>query len=699
MTRYAYDEADNRVAVTDALGHTTRAEYDALDRRTATVSPLGFRATVQYDAAGNAVLSTDADGRVTTRTFDAGGNLLTRTAGGATVAYTYTPAGQLATATDAAGTTGFSYDAGGRLLRRTEPDGRSIAYRYDGAGNRTAIDTPAGATAYTFDARGQTLTVTDPFGGVTGFAYDLAGNRTRTAFADGTVEAQTYNSRDRLRSATTTDAAGGVLLGFAYTTDLSGLRTSVVETGPRPRAVAFAYDQLGRLTAESVTPAGGGSSTTGYGYDAAGNRLSRTGPAGTTVSSHDAADRLLTETTNGVTTAYSYDNSGNTLSRTGGGESAVYGYSADHRLVTAAVTVGGITRTVARRYAGDGLRVATTADGVETRFLIDADRPFAETVEESSRGLVSFAVADAAVLTVRRGGVTGVLHADAVGSTRLVTVGGATASWAERDAFGVTLATGGDPAAYPGFAGRPTDAATGLVDLRARDYDPGTGRFRGADPFPLNPQQPSTVHRFVYAAGNPVNFTDPSGLFTLAEQLVSTGTAGDLVKSYTQNLGKLFLQSVRIAATVIKPSFQLQQIGAALLEHGVPRGEVMSEQGTQLLAAGFKAIESAIREAYKNIAKDILAGIKDKYDAFGSPAPSPNYNSWFQDIQDDLKGRKKKFLELGLHDQVKAVEEFGTQLGEYYTKLDVLLNSPDDRERSKVLEELGGKLLDNIPKL
>jgi RHS repeat-associated protein len=53
------------------------------------------------------------------------------------------------------------------------------------------------------------------------------------------------------------------------------------------------------------------------------------------------------------------------------------------------------------------------------------------------------------------------------------------------------------------FTGEQTDASTGLVYLRARWYDPATGRFLSLDPM---------GDGYDYAYDNPVaNLTDPTG--------------------------------------------------------------------------------------------------------------------------------------------------------------------------------------------
>jgi RHS repeat-associated protein len=81
------------------------------------------------------------------------------------------------------------------------------------------------------------------------------------------------------------------------------------------------------------------------------------------------------------------------------------------------------------------------------------------------------------------------------------------------DAYGVrrcSRANGdGGCEIYPsfGFAGQFTDGASGLQYLRARYYDPQTQQFLTKDPLERITGQP-----YVYAYGNPVNYTDPTGM-------------------------------------------------------------------------------------------------------------------------------------------------------------------------------------------
>lgn len=59
--------------------------------------------------------------------------------------------------------------------------------------------------------------------------------------------------------------------------------------------------------------------------------------------------------------------------------------------------------------------------------------------------------------------------------------------------------------------GEQYDPDLGLYYLRARYYNPITGRFMGRDPEDGKPTDPRTLHKYLYAGGDPVNAMDPTG--------------------------------------------------------------------------------------------------------------------------------------------------------------------------------------------
>jgi RHS repeat-associated protein len=60
-------------------------------------------------------------------------------------------------------------------------------------------------------------------------------------------------------------------------------------------------------------------------------------------------------------------------------------------------------------------------------------------------------------------------------------------------------------------SGEQYDPDLGLYYLRARYYNPLTGRFVSRDPLDGDPADPATLHKYLYANANPVDLIDPNG--------------------------------------------------------------------------------------------------------------------------------------------------------------------------------------------
>jgi RHS repeat-associated protein len=94
----------------------------------------------------------------------------------------------------------------------------------------------------------------------------------------------------------------------------------------------------------------------------------------------------------------------------------------------------------------------------------------------------------------------------------LTNAAGALALVQSFDPYGGLLSSQGSAATPYGFTGEWGDTG-GLLYLRARYYLPQAGIFTARDPFPGFTTLPVTLQPYLYAAGNPLRYTDPSGKF------------------------------------------------------------------------------------------------------------------------------------------------------------------------------------------
>ncbi|MEQ1905649.1 MAG: RHS repeat-associated core domain-containing protein [Pirellulaceae bacterium] len=76
------------------------------------------------------------------------------------------------------------------------------------------------------------------------------------------------------------------------------------------------------------------------------------------------------------------------------------------------------------------------------------------------------------------------------------------------------------------YSGEAFDTRINQQYLRARWYDPSTGRFTSLDPFAGNMSDPQSRHKYLYTHADPINGIDPTGKFTSTQISISIGTIG-----------------------------------------------------------------------------------------------------------------------------------------------------------------------------
>jgi RHS repeat-associated protein len=292
--------------------------------------------------------------------------------------------------------------------------------------------------------------------------------------------------------------AGAMISRHSYMLDNVGNRIQLDEAIPQLGAgrpdfplvtTEYEYDRLYQLT--GVTPPG---TPTTYSYDPVGNRLSRVRGSSTSYS-YDQADRI--QSAGGM--SYTLNANGNTTAR--GSDS--FGYDQANRLVSA--TISGTTTA----YSYDGKRASKTVALATTSFLYDVNRSLPVLLDDGSRKYVwGLGLAHAA----DGGGALSTYHSDGLGTMRVVSnaLGNLIQSY-ETDEFGVPTAAQGSITQPFQYTGEQRDSESGLVYLRARMYEPETGRFLQRDPDRGNAIPPQTLNLYAYVQNNPISSPDPSG--------------------------------------------------------------------------------------------------------------------------------------------------------------------------------------------
>lgn len=559
VTGYAYDPRGDLVRTRYADGSTVELTYDAGGLPIAMTDPTGATAWA-YDPAGRLVRQTDAAEQTLTYDYDAAGQVVGLTLpSGDTVASTYDLAGRLVAQHTPWGDLDHTWDAAGRLTgtTRTEADGApgvASTFAYDPAGRLTTLahltpvvpDAPRPAAAVTASepapvaSAGAPATCTSASAYLTGRTIPESGAGTRCRAAADYLGTRTLPTPDPVAA-----HGEGVRLDYAYDpasnvtarTRTTGDVSAATEPAAALAAPAaahrttYAYDALSRLTGSTSTEG----ATSAYGYDATGNRTtrSRTTPDGTSTwsATYDAAHRLVAaDVTRDEATAhveYAVDANGARRSATATGDPAL----ASGLRMTADYDAAGRIRS----YATDDATTTTTRDGLGRAV---------GTATQTATGTVSSSWAYDGLTAVagRSGGDTIALVRDQLGTLalqaddRLAGTLDGPVRWGLVDALGSVIAQAsgaGGPTAITqeatyddlgaattgtsgwasdvGYSGELSDSATGTVGYHQRLYDPVSGTWATRDAWRGLLTAPATLNGFAFLTGNPVSQVDVLG--------------------------------------------------------------------------------------------------------------------------------------------------------------------------------------------
>ncbi|GAB5426352.1 MAG: hypothetical protein Crog4KO_34990 [Crocinitomicaceae bacterium] len=248
------------------------------------------------------------------------------------------------------------------------------------------------------------------------------------------------------------------------------------------------YDDLSRLIEADYN---NGATVYNYGYDVAGNMVDYDGVTRT----YNAANQMTNDGTNNLT----YDNNGN-LKNDGTNS---YTWDRANRLSS----VGNHEYV----YDGLGARIQQTVSSVVTDYLNDLQPGLTKLLKQTTGASVDrFVHGVRGIHAVDDGTDWNYYAQDGLGSVRaMIDDAAVVQSSMSFDPYGNIL--GGSSPTDFGFTGEQTDE-NGSVFLRARYYDPTMGVFSALDPFEGIQNRPMSLNGYSWVEGNPVMYTDPSGM-------------------------------------------------------------------------------------------------------------------------------------------------------------------------------------------
>ena len=372
------------------------------------------------------------------------------------------------------------------------------------------------------------------------FSHDAAGRLIQIKRANGASSHYSYDAAGRLAHIRHQKADGSALAQYSYQRDAKGrLTRATEETGGQITNKSWEYDADGKLTRESITTQGA-NRTCRYAYDSTSNRTEKDCDGQKTSYAYNSLDQLTEEqTATGPKTTYRWDGRGNLLEKSTPSATIRYEWSSDNRLLTAS------DGSTSIRYGYDALgrRISRTRETggqkQETQWILDTARPYSEIVLERSRQnggawqetrYTHTPDGVGQLISEQRQGKTLHVYEDGQGSARLITdEGGQIIETLDFDAFGNELNSTPASQTRHRYTGEAFDQITVLYHLRAREYDPKTGRFISMDEHPGSQSIPLTLNKYLYGNADPVNHVDPSGNIFISITMPSLEIYGDFL--------------------------------------------------------------------------------------------------------------------------------------------------------------------------
>ncbi|MBZ8182744.1 RHS repeat domain-containing protein [Oscillatoria salina] len=432
---------------------------------------------------------------------------------------------------DSTGVTNYIYDETTQeFLGIDYGNGGSPRYEYDNFGRIEQVKVQADplsavyTTSYEYDPVGNLIKVTDPNGGETVMIYDEVNRLTSRNLPNGITTTYSYiENTDWVKKITHTAADGTIVASAEYIREGIGEPVKIIREDNS--YVELDYDDSLRVIKETYFDDHGVQiEQIEYSYDAEGNRLSVSNGEAEGIYFYENLHQLSSIDTDTGTETYTYDDAGRIASISRDGEIWNLAYNTADLITSVTDAAGNVI--VEYEYDSNGRRVEATDSTGQRNYLVapmgNSDLESPHLITDENGDLISAYVYGGTMPLLRldESGNPVYYLTDAMGSTiGLADGSGVEVAEFDYDSFGNLRRSVGNDLGVTGgdfrFQGQWLESSTDLYHMRARYYDPESGRFVSRDPVEVIEYEPQSSNPYQFVYNNPHIYSDPSGMFTI----------------------------------------------------------------------------------------------------------------------------------------------------------------------------------------